>query len=336
MQLKPLLLKRFFQSEAGATVLWVLSSLVIAACIAPSLYGWGKALAAEAVAEDLSPVLEWLGHACDRAEFDRYYSRALAFSAILLLPFLFQRIRHLRVRRAATVFHQVRTGWKNACLQIGLGLLIAGGLLWGVGLVLESMGAYQPDPEPPALAKLLRKTLVPAVAVSLLEEWLFRGVLLGLWLRCARPLAACVGCSLFFALIHFLKLPDGQVISNPAAMGAGFELLGKIFLHFSDPHFLVTDFATLFVVGMILAWARVKTGALWFSIGLHAGWILAFKGFNLLHVRVSSGTIGSWGAGETLRSGIIPLMTLALTAAVCHFTLRYFQESPPEVNRASQ
>jgi uncharacterized protein len=330
------LLKRFFQSEAGATVLWVLSSLVIAACIAPSLYGWGKTLAAEAVARELSAFLEWLGHACRRAEFNRYYSRALALSAILLLPFLFRRIRHLRVTHGATVMNQVKTGWKNASLQIGLGILIAGGLLWGVGLVLESMGVYQPDPDPPALAKLLRKTLVPAVSVSLLEEWLFRGVLLGLWLKCARPVAACVGSSLFFALIHFLKLPEGEVISNPAGMWAGFELLGKIFLHFGDPQFLVTDFATLFVVGMILAWARVKTGALWFSIGLHAGWIIAFKGFNLLHIRVSSDSIGSWGVGETLRSGIIPLMTLGLTAAVCHFTLRYFKEAPPVVNRASQ
>ena len=60
------------------------------------------------------------------------------------------------------------------------------------------------------------------------------------------------------------------------------KLLGKILLHFTEPMFFITDFATLLAIGLILAWAVLRTGALWFSIGLHAGWIMSFKAFNIL------------------------------------------------------
>ena len=130
-----------------------------------------------------------------------------------------------------------------------------------------------PKPGAPGFGKLLGKIVVPTVVVPPLEEWMIRGLLLGMWLKFSKPLTACVGTSLFFAFIHFLKPPDGSVITDPASAWAGFELLGKVLFHFTNPRFFVTEFATLFLGGMILAWARVRTGALWFAIGLHAGWI---------------------------------------------------------------
>jgi len=154
--------------------------------------------------------------------------------------------------------------------------------------------------------------------------------LLGLWLRYARPALAVAGISLLFAFLHFLKPPDGVVITNPGSVFSGFELLGKILLHFTDPLFFVTDFSTLLVVGLILAWARVRTGALWFSIGLHAGWIFAFKNFNLVYQKIPGHPIFPWGVGDSLRSGLVPLMVLGLTAGVCYYALKAFSG----VNRA--
>jgi membrane protease YdiL (CAAX protease family) len=155
----------------------------------------------------------------------------------------------------------------------------------------------------------------------LLEEWLFRGLLLGLWLKYTKPLAACLGTSLLFAFIHFLEPPAGMAIADPGSPWAGFELLGKIIFHFADPRFFVTDFATLFGIGMLLAWARLRTGALWFSIGLHGGWILAFKTYNLLYQDVETHPMHPWGIGDSLRSGLLPLATLMLTAVICQFAM---------------
>ena len=86
----------------------------------------------------------------------------------------------------------------------------------------------------------------------------------------------------------------------------------------------MTDFATLFVIGMILAWARLRTGSLWFPIGLHAGWIFAFKGYNLFYREVPSHALHPWALGDSLRSGLLPMLTLAVTAFCCHLVLRKF------------
>lgn len=299
--------------------------MLVAAAIVPWLYQAGMALANTTAAKDLPDILESLGGSCGRADLGRYFSRALVMSAVALLPLLFRRIRQARALNGLASEPWAPVPWRIAVIQIGAGCLIAGGLLWAAGILLEVFGAFTPRANPPAIGKVLGKILVPAVAVPLVEEWLIRGLLLGLWLKCARPLAACVGTSLFFAFIHFLTPPDGLIIANPAAPLAGFELLGKILFHFANPQFFVTDFAVLFFIGMVLAGARVRTGALWFSIGLHSGWIVAFKGFNLLHRPDSGHSFRPWIVGESLRSGLFPLLTLGLTAVVCHFVLNRFE-----------
>lgn len=312
-------------------MLWVALSLLMAAAIAPWLYQSGKALAAATSAKELPGIVEWLGAACGRADFSRYFSRALAASAVVLLPALFRRIRWVRSADGCPGHPCCRLPWRSALLQIAVGCVIAGGILWITGILLEEAGAYVPKQKPLAASKILGKILMPALVVPPLEEWLFRGLLLGLWLKLAKPGFACVGTSLVFAVCHFLKLPEGSVIANPAAPWAGFELLGKVLLHFTDPRFFVTEFATLFVIGMILAWSRLRTGALWFAIGLHAGWIFAFKGFNHLHATVGDHPLRPWGVGDSLNSGVFPLLALGVTAMVCHFALRGF-----EVSRASR
>lgn len=322
--------KRFVQSEAGAAVLWVCGSLLLAAAISPWVWQAGMRLADAAASSELPGVLEWLGRACGRSKFGRFFDRSLLTSALVLLPFLFRRIRVLRADgEGPGAFFRTQVSWKSAGIQILVGCVIAGGMLWGLAAILDAAGACVLKANPPATGKLLSKVLLPTVAASLMEECLFRGLLLGLWLRFTKPAAACLGTSLVFAFLHFIYPPAGTVIADPGHALAGFELLGKILLHFADPLFLVTDFATLFVVGMILAWARVRTGALWFSIGLHSGWIFAFKSYNLIYSQVPDHPLRPWGVGDSLRSGVVPLIALGFTALICHFVLRRFQSGRP-------
>lgn len=307
--------------------MWVAASLTMAAVLAPWAHQGGKWLAAVAETRELPGWIESLAGSCERAELDRFFDRSLLFSALVLLPFLLRRVR--RIGRADGAQADVRTRFpaSSVAAQIALGCVIAAGLLGLLGVLLDLAGAYALKPEPPETGKFLRKALIPAVAAPLVEEWLFRGVLLGLWLRFARPGFAALGTSLVYAFLHFLKPPDGFEIAAPGHPLAGFELLGKILLHFTDPRFFVTDFATLFVVGLILAWARLRTGALWFSIGLHAGWVFAFKGFNQLYHAVEPHALRPWGIGESLKSGVLPLLMLALTALVCRPALRRFSRA---------
>ena len=317
--------KRFIKSEIGAAVVWVFASLTMAALLTPWLYQGGKHLAAVAETSDFPGFIESLANSCRRAKIGRFFDRALLISALAFLPLLLRRIKVLRASAGkAEVVRTARFSGKSIAIQIVTGCVIAGGMLWALGGILEVLGVYYPKAEPPGLGKLLPKILIPAVVASLLEEWVFRGLILGLWLRFARPVAACIGTSLLFSFLHFLKPPSGTVIADPAHPLAGFDLLAKILLHFTDPMFFVTDFATLLLVGLILAMARVRTGALWFSIGLHAGWIMAFKAFGMLYRKVPEHALFPWGVGDNLRSGALPLLALGVTAVICHFALKRF------------
>ena len=320
-------MKRFLQSGIGAALVWVAASLGAAAVLAPWLYRGGKWLAAVAETRELPGLIESLAGSCGRAEIDRFFDRALLLSALVFLPFLLRRIRKLGRTGEPAIEPRRRFSGASIATQITVGFGIAAGLLGVLGVALDAVGAYALKPDMPDAGKILRKAVVPAVAAGLVEEWLFRGVLLGLWLRYARPAIAVAGSSLVFAFLHFLKPPDGYEIALPGHPLAGFELLGKIMLHFTEPLFFLTDFSTLLAVGLILAWARVRTGALWFSIGLHAGWVFAFKCFNMIHQPVLAHPLRPWGIGDSLKSGLLPLLVLALTALVCRPALRPFSRA---------
>jgi uncharacterized protein len=322
--------KRFLTSEVGAAVLWVVMSLLLAAVLAPWLHQGGKWLAGVARARELPGLIEWLASACGRAGFDRFFDRALLLSALLTLPLLLRRIRKLRRQDGpvAVVGNGSLGGWP-APLQLVAGCVLAGGLLWSLCLFIAWTGALADKPASPTFGRFASKALLPALGASVVEEWLFRGVLLGLWLRFTGPFAACAGSAVIFAFLHFLKPPDGTVIADPSHPLAGFELLGCVLHNYADPRFFITDFASLAAVGMILAWARLRTGALWFPIGLHAGWIMAFKSCGLFYRKVEDHPLSPWGVGDSLRSGLLPLLTLTVTAGVCHFVMKRINRASP-------
>jgi membrane protease YdiL (CAAX protease family) len=58
---------------------------------------------------------------------------------------------------------------------------------------------------------------------------------------------------------------------------AGFRHLITTFESFLDPVSLLPGMIGLFLIGVVLSYAFARTGDLWLSIGLHAGWVLSLK-----------------------------------------------------------
>lgn len=314
---------RFLRSAAGTVFLWLLGTVLLAATALPWVYRGGKYLAAKTRNEDFPSLLEWLGKHAGSAELDRFFSRTLLVSALVLLPCMVFRLRRLKkseIQFPATT--KVVVTWKWRIAQLLTGLVLAAGILWLLGVVLENLGAYNTVTAHLKASTLLNKAILPAIGAPLVEEFLFRGLLLGVWLRIAKPITACLIVSLLFACLHFMSPPPWAHIGDPTSSTAGFHLLGAIVENFTNPRFIVTELATLFTIGLILAYTRIRTGALWFPIGLHAGWILAFAVFKLLHGNADSPLRPLW-IGPDLRSGLAPLLALALTAVACKFALKY-------------
>ena len=76
-----------------------------------------------------------------------------------------------------------------------------------------------------------------------------------------------------FSILHFLKSPEQS--TDTVTWLSGFVSLGNSFSQFAEPLLVTAGFTTLFLLGWILADARVRTHSLWLPIGLHAGWIFA-------------------------------------------------------------
>jgi membrane protease YdiL (CAAX protease family) len=150
---------------------------------------------------------------------------------------------------------------------------------------------------------LLNATLT-AVLVAILEELVFRGALFGL-LRQAMPWpAALIVSSAIYSAVHFIQKAEATL---PVQWHSGLALLWEMLRH---PPPLVPAFFTLFVAGSILALCYQRTGALYFSIGLHAGWIFWLKTYGFLsHFSGAHPTF--WGT-DSLIDGWLSFIVLAV------------------------
>ncbi|MFC5051143.1 CPBP family intramembrane glutamic endopeptidase [Rubritalea spongiae] len=304
--------------------LFIILSFLGAALLSPHLYAWGKDLAAthgpfltEPEFWD-SPTI-WLAEKCDSARFSRFFNRSLMATALLLL---FPLIRSLRSKGTTGVkapFSQRikpgPQGWKD----LAAGLLFSAGFLTLLVVTIYLLGWTEMESDF-SLGKAIQKAIVPAIIVSLLEEWLFRGVLYDVLMRKLNATQTIIGLSLFFAAVHFLAPPKGVTVADPRHFLAGFEMLALIGQKFLNAASFFGVFLTLFVVGATLAYTRLKTGKLWLAIGLHTGWVFSLKFTNKL--TDPTGEAPPLLYNGSIMDGILPLLTLVLTALCLVYYLR--------------
>ena len=253
----------------------------------------------------------WLRAEIERAHFTRYFNRAVLVCAIVLIwPFL----RWVRLDRSLLpTWKPFSTGIK----QWALGFILASGLLLVLGFVFFKIGAYQLHPDPRWFK--FGEPITAALGAGIVEEFFFRGLLLGLLLRTMSTRSALIAGTFIFALVHFLKPPEGWQIDDAAVTwSSGFLVLQQIALGFGDVQFLLAEFTTLFAVGWVLAQARMQTGALWAGIGLHGGWVFGLKYFSAL-TTYSNGWL-PW-IGANLKIGLAPLLTVLLTGWIASMLL---------------
>jgi CAAX protease family protein len=241
----------------------------------------GYLLGVVLVAALLAPPLYWLGQACSQisalhflkdTDFQRYFARALLVSAFLLLPLALRWIGLRSFRDLGLQRNPI--WWRDVIGGFLLALTVAAVL--GFGAV--QFGIYTWKSHLPW--SLVAQVLPTALTVAVVEEFLFRGVILGLVRQSITAVPAIVLVSALFSIVHFMRPEDGQI--SLVHWYSGFELLGKLFGRFSDPLLVGGGFTTIFVLGLLLAHCAVRTRSLWLSIGLHAGTVLGKMSFNKL------------------------------------------------------
>lgn len=350
---------RVLGSDVTKLVLYLISCFLLAALLTPWLYNAGTFLGELTTEGSVNRLVDYVGEHARKADFPDYFKRSLLVAAILLLlPLLFSmKLRneppplrqspwsvYLPSRAVARAEGQPLHNTKWGPVQLLVGFLLAAGLLFGMGWLLLSMHWFAlKDPIP--WEKAWGKSVGPSITASLLEEIVFRGVLLGICLRTFRPVTAIVVVSVVFAGLHFLQPPDdvavfvrgepvpeGAMFVDPNSGAAGFQLLQAIALRFWDFELVLFEFISLVAVGLILAYARYATASLWLPIGLHSGWIFAYTFFGRIASRSPDPDGNSYLIGSDLKEGLIPLITLAITAFLVFLFTRMFQD--PSNDRA--
>jgi membrane protease YdiL (CAAX protease family) len=160
--------------------------------------------------------------------------------------------------------------------------------------------------------------VIASLFVPLIEELFFRGLILGILLRTASRILAMIFTSALFAIVHFLKAPEET--GATVTWMSGFVSIAHSFEQFREPFLVLAGFTTLFVLGCILADARIRLRSLWLPFGLHSGWIFADGFLNILARRAQ---IGSPWIGKSLLIGIVPLSVGLLTWVLVRAWLKH-------------
>ena len=129
------------------------------------------------------------------------------------------------------------------------------------------------------LDKLLVSLLVAfllALMISLLEEPMFRGILISAYVKRIGITATIFVSSLYYALLHFIKTKTSITIEE-AEFSDSFRLLLEAFVNLLNPDNFGALWALL-MVGFFLAVmrTRLQLGLAW-CIGCHAAWVWQIK-----------------------------------------------------------
>ncbi|MDX2081556.1 MAG: CPBP family glutamic-type intramembrane protease [Terrimicrobiaceae bacterium] len=283
-------------------LVYVLAVVVLGCLLAPPLYWAGSGLAAAGIL----PFLEGF-------PFHRYFSRSIQISALVLIWPAFRWIGITRLAELGIAKNPHR--WRDAAAGLGIGVLpvivLAAGLLWA------DVYAIRSSIDPTRVVRIAGT----AVVVSVLEEFLFRAVILGLALRAMPAAAAAVFSSAVFSIVHFMRVSKDSVVEHVGWL-SGFQQIPLLFSSAPPWPVLGWGLISLMIAGLLLAWATLHTRSLFLAMGIHAGWILGQQGFqSLARFRPKPPDsllpwVGPNVVSGAVPTGVVPTLALLATAAL--------------------
>ena len=263
----------------------------------------------------LAPWLDWLLRACSHL-----------FPRLATVPFHRVLDRSFLMLALAGIWPLLRslgaTSWREVGIipPYGQSRKFFGGLLVGLvslavvaGIVVGAGGRVFMKSVPPRDAVgIVIGALGTAAAVGVLEEILFRGAVFGGLRRVLHwPFALAIS-SVVYALAHFF-LPSQ--LAGPVKWDSGLVLLPQVFAGFGDIRALLPGFLSLTLAGALLGAAYQRTGNLYFSIGLHAGWVFVLRIYSQITDVAPGAPTWFWGSGK-MTDGWLTFLAIAVTGVV--------------------
>ncbi|MEM9161420.1 MAG: CPBP family intramembrane glutamic endopeptidase, partial [Verrucomicrobiota bacterium] len=204
----------------------------------------------------------------------RFFDRIRILGVLIVLPLLF---------KYAKLYSFSKIGFRRTFKEFfkwyayGLGMMA----------IVLAVTVFSQSIEPRtdwSIGRQIEKSLgaiVGATTLSIVEEVIFRGLIFRLFYTLLKPIPAIILSSLFFASLHFKMNPERIAHLGPEEIGLqeGFFVAWGYVTAVADG-FNLLSFINYSLVGILLHQAFLKTGNLWSSIGLHAGWVTIMLSLN--------------------------------------------------------
>ena len=195
---------------------------------------------------------------------------------LFLMLSIFPAMAYLKISKAELGFAQRSVFFKQLLQGFGLGFMT----LIPVFIVLYVLKINVLDETQVwtigLLAKNMTINLLIALLISLIEEPLFRGIMLVSLSKKLPVMAAILISSIYYAGLHFFS-SNTDIPVQDITLFSGFKLLGEAFAHLMNPAILSAFFALL-MVGIFLGVLRTQVKAsLGLCIGCHTCWVWQIK-----------------------------------------------------------
>jgi membrane protease YdiL (CAAX protease family) len=266
----------------------------------------------------LAPWLYWLAQASTHSfpkiatePFHRFVDRSLLILALVGLWPLLRALGVTSWREAGLV--PLHGQWNKLVGGLLLGFcslaLVAGmAFAGGARVFTQTVTAH-------AVVATLFNAIGTAALVAVMEEILFRGGVFGGLRKFFHWPLALVASSMIYALVHFLRRAD---FAGAVNWSSGFVLLPRMLGGFVDFQALAPGFFNLTLAGILLGLAYQRTGNLYFSIGLHAGWIFWLRTYGAFTAATPGASAWFWGTGKMI-DGWLALFVLVAVFLLLKF-----------------
>jgi membrane protease YdiL (CAAX protease family) len=224
-----------------------------------------------------------------RFPFPRIFDRVVMVALFGAMLIIWRRLRLMTL--LGTAFAAPRRNGARALRGFGVGLAVIAGFFLAA-VLMGASGHARID----HASRLIPKYLLSAIAIGILEEGFFRAFLFGGMREEFGPTVALIASSAFYAVAHLVRAPAHFYVTT-LEPGAGFRTLAMSLAQFSQPNAALPMLLGLFLLGIVLAEAFVMSGTVYFSAGLHAGFVMGAKLWPKLisHPARLPGWFAGWG-----------------------------------------
>jgi membrane protease YdiL (CAAX protease family) len=230
-----------------------------------------------------------------RFPFPRIFDRTVM--ATLFLAMLWA-ARDLKL--AALLGHGFRHPAKESSVRVIRGLAVSFctiAILFALALIVGGGGTG----DFAAVASRVPDYILSAIAIAIIEEGFFRAFMLGGMRSDFGNTGALLASSAFYSVAHLVRSP-AHFYATRYEPAAGLVTLAHSMDQLSHPATAIPTLIGLFLLGIVLGEAFLLTGSVYFSIGLHCGFVLGAKLWPKLVL--GRGALPWWIAG----AGSVPLI----------------------------